>query len=98
LVRVVDQGRVLLVVKKVVKHILLVTVYLISVQTVVMEVALAVRCAAATGLLFAMFAVMVLVLCIMVLVAVHMATLVLVKSGVIQISAGTSNLFLIQVV
>jgi hypothetical protein len=56
-----------------------------------MEVALAARCAAATGLLFAMFAVMVLVLCIMVLLAAHMVIQVLPKSGVILISAGISK-------
>jgi hypothetical protein len=98
LVRVVDQGRVLLVVNQVVKLLLLDTVYLTSVQTVDMEVALAATCVAALGVLFVTFAVMVLALCIMVLTAAHTAIQVLVRCGVKIITAGTSNTFLIQAV
>jgi hypothetical protein len=98
LVRVVDQGRVLLVVSQVTKLLLLDTVYPISVQTVDMEVALAATCVAVLGVRYVTYAVMVLALLIMVLVAVHTAIQVLVQCGVKTITAGTSNTFLIQAV
>jgi hypothetical protein len=63
-----------------------------------MEVALAASSVAVLGVRYVTYVVTVLVLCIMVLLAVHMVIQALVRCGVKTITAGTSNTFLILLV